>query len=102
MPHHLLKFQLYIYIEIYRYNIFINTRVRTHLRFKRMASIKGSLIAAAVLLLAMLLPKLMVHAFDDAIAPSPAMATGSAFASSASVYVIATSALFYVCGLLLH
>ncbi|KAJ0038048.1 hypothetical protein Pint_24030 [Pistacia integerrima] len=47
--------------------------------------------------------KLMVNASEDAdvIAPSPAMATGLAFASSASVAIVGTCLMFYVLGVLI-
>ncbi|CAK7330827.1 unnamed protein product [Dovyalis caffra] len=43
-----------------------------------MASIKLSLVASLVLLAALVCPKITVLAYDDALAPMPAMATGSA------------------------
>lgn len=69
-----------------------------------MASVKVSFIAAraAILLLSMLLQKIMVCASDHQIAPSPAMDTGSAFASSVSVDVAVFTVVLCVFGVLVN
>ncbi|KAL9404856.1 hypothetical protein Peur_001828 [Populus x canadensis] len=60
-----------------------------------MASMKLSLLASLVFV-AVVCSKLAVLAYDDVLAPMPAMATGSAAGYSASVAAMGFSLMFYV------
>ena len=66
-----------------------------------MASMKLSLLASLVFV-AVVCSKLAVLAYDNVLAPMPAMATGSAAGYSASVAAMGFSLMVYVFEVMLH
>jgi hypothetical protein len=66
-----------------------------------MASMRVSLVTA-LWLTAMVCSELRVYSYEEELAPTPALTTGSAFASSASIVLLGFSLLFYVLGVFMH